>query len=160
MLDLDLLRIRSLSVANALTIVAAAGFYAYVLYNVLFLTTVWGYSVLDAGLALTAGPFVAAAVARPASHLAARIGYRPVLVAGALTWAAGRRVPGDAGRPGARRSWTSGSRDGRARDRRRHHVPAARQRRGRLGARGALRDRDRRSTRSAASSARCSAWRC
>ena len=56
MLDLDLLRIRSLSVANVLSVVAAAGFYAYVLNNVLFLTGVWGYSVLDAGLALSAGP--------------------------------------------------------------------------------------------------------
>ena len=89
MLDLDLLRIRTLSVANVLSVVAAAGFYAYVLNNVLFLTSVWGYSVLDAGLALSAGPFVAAAVARPASRLAARVGYRPVLVVGGLTWAAG-----------------------------------------------------------------------
>jgi EmrB/QacA subfamily drug resistance transporter len=89
MLDLDLLRIRSLSVANALTVVAAAGFYAYVLNNVLFLTRVWGYSVLDAGLALSVGPFVAAAVARPASRLAARVGYRAVLLAGGLVWAAG-----------------------------------------------------------------------
>jgi NTE family protein len=86
-LDLDLLRIRSLSVANVLTVVGAAGFYAYVLNNVLFLTTVWEYSVLEAGLALTPGPFVAAAVARPASRLASRVGYRPLLVAGALLWA-------------------------------------------------------------------------
>ena len=89
MLDLELLRIRTVSVANLLSIAAAAGFYAYVLNNVLFLTSVWGYSVLDAGLALSAGPFVAAAVARPASRLAARLGYRPVLVAGGLVWAAG-----------------------------------------------------------------------
>jgi EmrB/QacA subfamily drug resistance transporter len=87
-LDLELLRIRSLSVANALTVVGAAGFYAYVLNNVLFLTGVWGYSVLEAGLALSPGPFVAAAIARPASRIAARIGYRPVLVVGALVWAA------------------------------------------------------------------------
>jgi len=87
-LDLDLLRIRSLSVANVLTVVGAAGFYAYVLNNVLFLTTVWDYSVLQAGLALTPGPFVAAAVARPASRLATKVGYRPLLVAGALLWAA------------------------------------------------------------------------
>jgi EmrB/QacA subfamily drug resistance transporter len=86
-LDLELLRIRSLSVANVLTVVGAAGFYAYVLNNVLFLTTVWKYSVLEAGLALTPGPFIAAAVARPASKLAARIGYRPVLVVGAVLWA-------------------------------------------------------------------------
>ncbi len=84
--DLSLLRIRTFSVANALTIVAAAGFYGYTLTNVLFLTGVWRYSVLEAGLALTPGPFVAAAVAGPASRLALRVGHRPVLVAGGLFW--------------------------------------------------------------------------
>ncbi len=87
-LDLELLRTRSTATANVLTTVGAAGFYAYTLNNVLFLTTAWGWSVLDAGLALTPGPFVAAAVARPASRLAARVGYRPLLVAGTLIWAA------------------------------------------------------------------------
>jgi NTE family protein len=89
MIDLALLRIRSLAASNAVTLVAAAGFYAYVLCNVLFLTTVWGYSVLEAGLAITPGPFVAAAVARPASRLAARIGPAPTVLLGALIWAAG-----------------------------------------------------------------------
>jgi NTE family protein len=89
MVDLALLRIRSIAVSNAVTLVAAAGFYAYVLCNVLFLTTVWGYSVLEAGLAITPGPFVAAAVARPASRLAGRIGTAPTAAAGALIWAAG-----------------------------------------------------------------------
>jgi NTE family protein len=89
MVDLALLRIRSLTVSNVITVLAAAGFYAYVLCNVLFLTTVWGYSVLEAGLAITPGPFVAAAVARPASRLAERIGPGPTAAAGALVWAAG-----------------------------------------------------------------------
>ena len=48
-----------------MTVIAAAGFYGYTLCNVLFLTGVWRYSVLDAGLALTPGPFIAAAVAGP-----------------------------------------------------------------------------------------------
>ena len=56
MIDLSLMRIRSVSVANLLTLIGAAGFYSYVLCNVLFLTTVWGYSVLEAGLAITPGP--------------------------------------------------------------------------------------------------------
>jgi EmrB/QacA subfamily drug resistance transporter len=89
MLDLALLRIRSLAASNAITLVAAAGFYAYVLCNVLFLTTVWGYSVLEAGLAITPGPFVAAAVARPASKLAERVGAAPTIALGALVWAGG-----------------------------------------------------------------------
>ena len=44
--------------------------------------------MLEAGLALTPGPFVAAAVAGPTSHLVMRIGARPVLVAGGLLWGA------------------------------------------------------------------------
>ena len=89
MLDLALLRIRSLAASNAITVVAAAGFYAYILCNVLFLTTVWDYSILQAGLAITPGPFVAAAVARPASRVAQRVGAGPTIAAGALIWAAG-----------------------------------------------------------------------
>src|SRR5207248_712890 len=45
-------------------------------------------SVLQAGLALTPGPFVAAAVAGPTSRLVQRLGPRPVLVAGGLIWGA------------------------------------------------------------------------
>jgi EmrB/QacA subfamily drug resistance transporter len=87
--DLGLLRIRSVAVANALTVIGAAGFYSYVLCNILFLTAVWDYSVLQAGLAITPGPFIAAAVARPAARAAARFGAAPVTAIGALIWAAG-----------------------------------------------------------------------
>jgi NTE family protein len=89
MLDLGLLRIRSIAVANAVTIVAAAGFYAYVLCNILFLTSVWDYTVLEAGLAITPGPFVAAAVARPASRLAQAVGERWTIALGAAVWGLG-----------------------------------------------------------------------
>ena len=85
-IDLSLLKIRTVSVANAMTVIGAAGFYGYTLSNVLFLTGLWRYSVLQAGLALTAGPVVAVVVAGPASRLAQRIGPRPVLVAGGLLW--------------------------------------------------------------------------
>jgi EmrB/QacA subfamily drug resistance transporter len=85
-LDLALLKDRTFSVTNAMTVVGAAGFYGYTLSNVLFLTGLWRYSVLQAGLALTIGPVVAVAVAGPASRLAQRIGPRPVLVAGGLFW--------------------------------------------------------------------------
>ena len=87
-IDLSLLRIRTFSAANAMTIVGAAGFYGYTLTNVLFLTGVWRYSVLQAGLALTPGPVVAVAVAGPSSRLVQRVGHRPVLVAGGLFWGA------------------------------------------------------------------------
>jgi NTE family protein len=85
-IDLGLLRNRTFSAANGMTVVGAAGFYGYTLTNVLFLTGVWRYSVLDAGLALTIGPIVAVAVAGPTSRLVIRVGHRPVLVAGGLIW--------------------------------------------------------------------------
>lgn len=88
-LDLSLLRIRAFALSNGVTVVMASGFYAYTLCNVLFLTSVWRYSILTAGLALTPGPFTAMAVAGPASRLVERIGHRAVVVPGALIWACG-----------------------------------------------------------------------
>lgn len=88
-LDMSLLRIRSFALSNGATVIMASGFYAYTLCNVLFLTSVWRYSILQAGLAMTPGPFIAVAVARPASLAVERFGYRAVLVPGALIWAAG-----------------------------------------------------------------------
>ncbi len=85
-IDLSLLRIRTFSIGNAMMILGAAGFFGYTLANVLFLTGVWRYSILQAGLALTIGPLVAVLVAGPTSRLALRIGPRPILVAGGLLW--------------------------------------------------------------------------
>src|SRR5215217_2873043 len=85
-IDLALLRIRTFTAANAMSVLAAAGFYGYTLANVLFLTGVWRYSVLEAGLAITPGPFVAAAVAGPSSRIAERYGHRVVLFTGGLVW--------------------------------------------------------------------------
>jgi len=87
--DLSLLRIRAFALSNGVTVAMAGGFYGYTLCNVLFLTTLWRYSVLQAGLALTPGPFVAIAVAGPASRMVERVGHRRVIVPGGLIWAAG-----------------------------------------------------------------------
>ncbi|MGH9096332.1 MAG: MFS transporter, partial [Acidimicrobiales bacterium] len=81
-LDLTLFAARSFSVANAATLLYAMGFFAMLLGNILFLTGVWHYSILKAGLAVTPGPLVVAAVSAPAGRLAARIGFRPVLLVG------------------------------------------------------------------------------
>lgn len=89
MIDLQLFRTRTFSVANAMTVIAAAGFFGYTLINVIFLTQVWGYSVLEAGLAITPGPVVATAIAGPSSRAAERFGHRWVLVAGGLIWGLG-----------------------------------------------------------------------
>ncbi len=91
-LDLALFRARSFTVANAATVLYAMGFFAMLLGNILFLTGVWHYSVLRAGLAVTPGPLVVAVVSGPAGRVAQRIGFRKVLLvgfgvfAGGLSW--------------------------------------------------------------------------
>ena len=89
MLDLTLFRSRSFSVANAATLLYAMGFFAMLLGNILFLTSVWHYSILRAGLAVTPGPLVVAVVSGPAGRLAGRIGFRRVLLVGFAVFAAG-----------------------------------------------------------------------
>jgi NTE family protein len=89
MIELPLLRNRTFSVANTATIVTGAGLYGYSLANVLFLTGVWHYSVLKAGLALTPGPFAAAAAAELSSAVVQKIGHRVVLIVGGLIWGGG-----------------------------------------------------------------------
>jgi EmrB/QacA subfamily drug resistance transporter len=88
-LDLALFRTRSFAVANVATILFATAFSAMLLSGVLFLTGVWHYSILEAGLAVSPGPLFAAAFAPPAGRLADRFGHRAVLVPGALVFALG-----------------------------------------------------------------------
>ena len=87
--DPELVRIRSFVSANGLSLLVASGYFAYLLCNVLFLTAVWGYSELEAGLALTPAPFVAAAVARPLGRLIDKVGYAGVGLFGAVVWTTG-----------------------------------------------------------------------
>ena len=91
-LDLTLFESPTFSVANAAMLAYAMGFFAMLLGNVLFLTGVWRYSILEAGLAITPGPLVVALVAGPAGRLASRIGFRPVLLAGAAIVASGLAI--------------------------------------------------------------------
>ena len=86
LLDPALLRIRPFLVGNLVTVLGGAGFYAYLLTNILFLRYVWGYSVLTAGLALVPGALVAAVAAAVLGPVAQRHGYRWVVVPGALVW--------------------------------------------------------------------------
>jgi EmrB/QacA subfamily drug resistance transporter len=86
-IDLRIFESRTATLANAATLAYATGFFAMLLANVLFLTTVWGLSTLQAGLAITPGPLVVAALAASAGRLAGRAGYRPVLVVGGLLFA-------------------------------------------------------------------------
>ena len=88
LLDPALLAIQPFRVGNTVTAVAGAGFYAYMLTNVLWLQYVWGYDILRAGLALVPGAVVAAVVAARLGPVAQAHGYRRIVVPGALCWAA------------------------------------------------------------------------
>ena len=87
--DLALFKVREYTLTNISTLVFAASFFSMLLGNVIFLQTVWHYPVLKAALAISPTPVITALVARPAGKLAGRIGYRPVLVAGAIAYGAG-----------------------------------------------------------------------
>jgi EmrB/QacA subfamily drug resistance transporter len=86
--DLSLFSVRQFRLVNAATLLFAAAFYGMLLSNTLFLQTVWHFSVLRAALGTAPAPLVVVAIASPATRLAARIGHRRVLLAGALSYAA------------------------------------------------------------------------
>ena len=92
-----LLAHRSSRVGNLGTMLFAAAFFSLILGNVLFLTTIWGYTVLQAGLAALPGPAMTTIVAGPAGRLADRFGHRAVIVPGTLVFAVGTLVLRSAG---------------------------------------------------------------
>jgi EmrB/QacA subfamily drug resistance transporter len=88
-IELKLLRVRSFAVANTGVFLFSLGFYALLLANILFLTSVWEWSVLRAGVAVTPGPLMAATAAAMGGRLADRYGQRVVALPGGLLFAAG-----------------------------------------------------------------------
>lgn len=88
-LDLALFSSVDFRWANAATVAFGIAFSAMFLSSVLFLTEVWGWSTLKAGLAITPGPALVVVLARPVGTLAARIGQRPLLLVGGVLFAVG-----------------------------------------------------------------------
>lgn len=84
-----LFRVRAFRASILGYLVFSAAFYALLLANVLYLTGVWHYSVLLAGLAVTPGPLMAATGSALGGRLTDRFGARAVIVPGALLFAAG-----------------------------------------------------------------------
>ncbi|HKT83317.1 MAG TPA: MFS transporter [Solirubrobacterales bacterium] len=83
---------RSFRIGNLGTLLFAAAFFSLILGNVVFLTSIWGYTVLQAGAATLPGPTLSTVVAGPAGKLADRFGHRAVIVPGAIFFAAGVMV--------------------------------------------------------------------
>ncbi len=86
-LDLSLFASANFRYANLATLVFGAAFSAMWLASVLFLTNVWGYSTLEAGLGMTPGPLAVMLAAPIAGRLAERYGHRPLLVPGGAVFA-------------------------------------------------------------------------
>ena len=87
----------SFRIGNLGTLLFALAFFSLILGNVLFLTTVWGYTVLQAGAATLPGPLLSTVFAGPAGRLADRFGHRAVIVPGTIVFAAGVWVLRSAG---------------------------------------------------------------
>lgn len=83
-LELALFRVRSFSAGNVAALLLGTSFFGLVLANSLYLTQVWGYSVLHAGLAIAPGPLASAGVAILAARFTDRIDPRRFVLPGAL----------------------------------------------------------------------------
>jgi len=82
-LNLKLFRSRTFAVANVGSLAVAVAFYGIVINSVLFLTEVWGYSLLTTGITFIPGALIGAIVGGPAGKIAETSGPRIVAVAGA-----------------------------------------------------------------------------
>ena len=87
--DRSMLRVRSFALANLATLLFFVAFAAMLLANVLFMTGVWGDSVLRAGLQLAPGPLMAALFAAIAGRAATRVGQHMLAGAGAALFGLG-----------------------------------------------------------------------
>jgi EmrB/QacA subfamily drug resistance transporter len=99
LLPLSVFRIRGLAAADTTQLIAFAGFLAIFFFLTIYMQNVLGYSPIQTGAAylpLTFGVGIAAGIA---SQLLARVGTRPVIVAGALIASGGvywlSRIPVD-----------------------------------------------------------------
>ena len=99
LIPLSILRVRGVAVADATQLVAVGGFVPMFFFLTLYMQTVLHYSPIQTGLAylpLTGGFIISSGIA---SQLFARIGTKPVIVAGAVIVAGGlyllSRIPVD-----------------------------------------------------------------
>jgi len=91
-LDLTLFRDNNFRIANLASAVFGIAFAAMFFGLVQFLTLVWGYSILEAGLMIWPGPLTASVVAPIAGRNVDRIGYRRMMFGGGMLFAAGTMV--------------------------------------------------------------------
>jgi EmrB/QacA subfamily drug resistance transporter len=83
-LPIELFRVRAFALSTSATVLFGVSTGALLLANVLFLTEVWNYSIVRAGLAMAPSPIVAALAAPLVGRFGARLGERTIGVPGAL----------------------------------------------------------------------------
>ena len=88
-IDLALFRVRNFAWGNAASMSFGIAFTSMFLSGILFLTNVWGWSILSAGFGVAPGPALVAVLAPRMGRLAARVGQRPLLIAGGAAFAIG-----------------------------------------------------------------------
>ncbi|GAA0322577.1 MFS transporter [Actinoallomurus spadix] len=88
-IELSLLRIRAVSVANLALVVFTTAMYAKILVDVLYMTDVWHWNIVYIGLALAPGPFVTAVCAPLTTRIAGRYGPRTPATVGAVVYGIG-----------------------------------------------------------------------
>ncbi|WP_131746822.1 DHA2 family efflux MFS transporter permease subunit [Frankia sp. Cppng1_Ct_nod] len=88
-IDPAMLRVRAFMAANVASLFFSAAFAAFLLGNVLFMTSVWHNSVLVAGLSLTPGPATAAAFAATSGRYINRFGQRTLGTLGIVLFSLG-----------------------------------------------------------------------
>ena len=81
-IDPAIVRLRSFALANLASLLFSAAFAAMLLNGILFMTSVWHYSVLVAGLALAPGPAAAAVFAATSGRQINRRGQRTLAALG------------------------------------------------------------------------------
>ena len=89
MLNLRLLAYRNTRLAALLSVMYGTGFFATSLGLVLFLTQVWGYTVVRAGLLITPVAAMVTVLAPVAGSVADRFGHRVLTVPAGIAWCAG-----------------------------------------------------------------------
>ncbi|MBZ2209539.1 MFS transporter [Massilia soli] len=88
LVDLSLFANRSYGAVNLATLAFGTAFAMMFFGFFAYLTGVWHYTLPAAGLAVTPGPLMVVPTAIITGRIAARIGYRPILVTGSMVYAA------------------------------------------------------------------------
>jgi EmrB/QacA subfamily drug resistance transporter len=88
-IQLDLFKARRFTAANIAIFTFAIGLAAKLLCDVLFMTSIWHYSELQTGTAVSASPLITAVLATSAARVAIRIGQRAGAALGGALYATG-----------------------------------------------------------------------